>query len=640
MKARRVKLVWGASRVIRGRWYLGLFGLYDRVEGKHEDGLAISVRGLLLWLLAAAVAAYVAGATALFWMWQRNPYSLLTYEDALLYPIRRRALEVKKGQAFIAQGTDFFRARKYHDAANLLRLGLARQPRDFRARQMLAQYYLMANQRPAALRVLQEGLAGEYPGRPYLETFFGAAEQGEDFEAIIKVGERYEPQLRAEGPVRDQLWITARKFSALGAAGRWAEALKLAVEEGKGGQASEHRVLALLALGRAADAVTFVNEWAARPGADAAAVLRLRVRALREAKRFDEMETAIRDLRALSPAEPATAVYGIVQRVMAGREAEADAAFKDYVFRFSGAAGNLKLLADPLAEIGDLPRLRQCVAAAAERGYPMAPFNVLLVQTLVQRGDWAAAGRLLASMPSPTGREAAQAQLWRDWMQRLIDAAATPAEPAQLALLEFLRSRPWPITMFRKTVEVLVLAGRLEPARDAIAAATRGFPTSVWVQEQAAKINAAIAAREATRPEVAVAASRLPAEKVFFQQLDDALLGRRWDDAAQLVRQANSARPAPAWVAARTPSLRLAQVRISQAGGDFSAMVVATRLFVNGDNERSRQLLELAREFFERGDKDSAVALANEVLRRSPGYAPAKRSLAEWQPPPAPAKKK
>lgn len=633
--SRRIKFVWGASRVIRGRWHLGLFGLYDRSEGTREDGLAISLRGLLLWLLGAALAAYVAGATALFWIWQRNPYSLLTYQDALFYPVRRAELQGKKGQAFIAQGTDLFRAKKYHDAANLLRLGLARHPRDFRARQMLAQYYLMANQRPAALRVLQEGLTDEYPGRPYLETFFSAAEQGEDYDAVVGVCERYEPQLRADGPVRDQRWLSARHFAALGAAGRWTGALALAEREGTGDAASERRVLALLALGRATDAVAFLAEWGARPGADRAAVTRLRVRALRDAKRFDEMEAAIRELRALSPADPAPAVYGVVQCAMAGREAAADAAFKDYLFRFGGTAANLVLLADPLAEIGDLPRLQQCVAAAAERGYAMPRFNMLLVQTLVHCGEWAAAGRLLASLPPATGREAVQAQLWRDWMQRLIDAAVTPAEPAQLALLEFLRGRPWPIAMYRRSIEALLLAGRLEPARDAIAVAARGLPASAWVQTQAARVSAAIAAKEVAAPEVVAAPIRLPAEKIFFQRLDDALLGRKWDEAARLVREANAARPAPAWVEARAPSLRLAQVRLGQAAGDFPAMMAAARFFLNGDNERSRQLLAAAREFFDRGDKAAAIALANEVLRRSPGYTPAKRILAEWQPPPA-----
>ena len=82
MKRRRVKLVWGAAKVIRGRWYLGLFGLYDRLEGRREGGVAISLRGVTLWALALLAAAYGVGTAALFSFWQRNPYCLLTYGDA------------------------------------------------------------------------------------------------------------------------------------------------------------------------------------------------------------------------------------------------------------------------------------------------------------------------------------------------------------------------------------------------------------------------------------------------------------------------------------------------------------------------------------------------------------------------------
>ena len=75
MKRRRIKFVWGASEVIRGEWHLGLIGFYDREEGKRDDGLAVSVRGMMGWLGGGAVLAYVVFFTALFWIWERNPSS-------------------------------------------------------------------------------------------------------------------------------------------------------------------------------------------------------------------------------------------------------------------------------------------------------------------------------------------------------------------------------------------------------------------------------------------------------------------------------------------------------------------------------------------------------------------------------------
>ena len=642
VKVRRVKFVWGASKAINGRWHLGLLGFYERVAGRHENAVAISVRGMLLWSGALACAAYLAAATALFWVWERNPYSSLTYGDAVLYPMRRRAIEEKKGQAFITQGSDLFRARKYNDAATLLRLGLARYPRDIRGRLLLAQYYLLAGQRPMAMNLLVQGLTDEYPGRAYLEALFGAAEEGGDFDRVIATSERYLVHLRSSGPGRDYRWMVTRLFAALSSAGRHEAALQLAKAEAPGELAREQEVLALLALKRTDEAVTAVENWRKAPGADLRAVTRIQVRTLREAGRFDDMEAAVAELRALSPSDPAPAVYGVVQRAMAGRAATTDAALEDYLFRFGGNPRNLILLAEPLGEIHDLPRLRRCLAAAAERGHPMARFNVLLVQTLVQRGEWAEANQLLASMPPETGRNAPAQEMWRSWMQAIIDAAISQAEGSQTALREFLRRRPWPMQTYQRTIEALQLAGRIETARDILALATGAFPANAWLRDRSAEVAGLIAVRER---EVAMATAvalpaRLPGERIFFDQLDAAVKARSWAEATRLIREAQAARPAPAWVAAREPAFRLAQARIGQGANDRAGMITSTRLFLNGTEDRNQQALAMAREFWALGEKDAARLVVREVLMRSAGFPPAVRLLAEWDPKPLPTEKK
>ena len=574
MKWRRIKFIWGSSKVIRGRWYLGLVGLYERQEGKRGRALAVSVRGLLSWSLALGLVLYVAAATALFWLWERNLYNLLTYQDALSYPFRRAALQEKRGRMFIAQGTDLFRAKKFYDAATLLRLGLARQPRDHRARMLLARYYVMANQRALAQQVLAEGLGDSYPGRAYLEAFFDAAALGENFERVVAECRRYEAQVNVEGSLRDQRWLRSRKFAALGALGRWEEVLALAALPAGGELAEEHRILALLELGLAEEALAGLAEWKTRPGATKSLVVRLQIRALREAGHYREMEPAITDLRAFDPASNASAVYGVIQLSMAGQDTAADVAFTDYLFRFGGSAANLMQLAKPLAEIGDLPRLRRCVAAAAERGYPARFFHTLLIQLLIKRAEWPEARALLAHLPLATGREAVVAKIWQDWIEWLIDAATNPADPVQLQLLDFLRSRTWPLSMFRRSLEVLIAAGRLETSREAIAVAGKAFPASAWLQEQAGRVGELVAAREAAVPVAEV--FRVTPERTFFPQLETALRDNRWDEADDMIRKIRQDQPA--WLAGREPDLRLAQVRISQAGGEVSSMLASARL--------------------------------------------------------------
>lgn len=635
MKLRHLKFVWGASNVIKGHWFFGLFALYDREEGQREDGLAISVRGALLWTLGAAVAVYLAGATALFWFWQRNPYSLLTYGDALLRPGRGASVRDKQGQAFIAQGTDALRAKKWAEGRSLLQLGLALHPTDRRARLTLAQFYVATGQRPAALTLLQDGLGRDFPGRPYLQVLLDAAEQGEDYDLVVRLCDRFLPALTGEAAQPDRRWLRSRQFSALIAARHFREAIALADLEPPGELGNENRVLALLGLGRTEAAEKFLAEWRAQPGAEARQILPLQVRAFREVGQFEEMDRALAELRARSPADPGPAVYGVSQHALAGQDEAARKAFDDYLFRFGGSAQNLHLLAESLSEIGNLALLERCVAAAAERGYAPAPFQMLLVQAQVQRGEWAAAVRVLAALPPPTGRDAEQAALWRDWILRLVAAATSQNEAASLALREFLRSRPMPLKLFRKTIEALRLAGRPEAAQEVIALAAGSFPASAWLQTQRTEVAGEIAAR---RPAAETVGARPLPEKVFFARLNEWLSAGQWTPAEQMIHEARTALPPPDWLEARDGDLRFAQMQISLARSERSALLAAASLYLNGDHDRSQKVLDLGRDAFANGDKDAAIALAKEVLQRSPDFPPAQRWLRVWQPKPAPAK--
>src|SRR5476649_1925012 len=106
MNLPRFMLVWGGTGVVKVRWYFRLVGFYGRTEGAHDDGLAINVRRGLPLLFALGLALWFARAAALHAVWENNPYSLLTYSDALFFPLRQEAIHTKRGQALIARGTD------------------------------------------------------------------------------------------------------------------------------------------------------------------------------------------------------------------------------------------------------------------------------------------------------------------------------------------------------------------------------------------------------------------------------------------------------------------------------------------------------------------------------------------------------
>lgn len=635
---RRIKFIWGASQVIRGQWFLGLVGLYDRREGKREDGIVVSVRGMLAWGAVFGFVGWVALATAGFWIWQRNPYTLLTYGDALLYPLRSAAIAEKKGQAFIAQGQDLARAGRWYDAANLLRLGLARYPRDFRARLTLARFYQLTNQSSAGLKILKEGLADEYPGRSYLDALFKLAIQGEDFAAVVDLCVRYLPVVKRDALAAEHRWLVEKRYGALTAAERHAEALAVAETEAGGDVREERRVLSLLALRRTQDALAVLAEWRKRPGADLNVVVRLEVRALREAGRLEEMEERIGELRQRLPAEAATHVYGIVQRAMAGRGVEAGAALAEYVFRFGGFAENLLLVAAPLAEIGNLPLLQQCAEAARERGFPLTRMHAFLFDTHLGRGEWDEAGRILEALPHATTGKDAVDKTWREWLQLLIEAGKNSSEAPQRSLVEFLRGRAWTMALYRRTAATMLRAERLETARDILDLALRAYPSSQWAQTTAADVRerlAAQAAAQAAEPAGTVAPTS--AEAIFGQRLDYLLRIKNWTEAERHLAQTLALAPAPDWLEGREAAIRLARVRIAQGRRDLPALREAAQRFLNGSVVRSQELHALAGEIFSAGDRAGAIALTREILHSTPGFAVAQRSLREWDPTAEPA---
>lgn len=478
-----VKLIWGAGKVIRGRWRFGLFGFYAHRRGLLDSGLAVSIRGVLLWSASLGLGMYLAGASALFCFWQRNPYNLLTWGDAVLWPLRREEVSVKKGQAWIAEGMDVWRSKKYHEAVRFLQMGLKRSPRDVRARMTLAQYYLLAKNWPRAITTFQEGLRAEFPGRLYLQAFFDTAEQGGDYGLVARVAERYRTQPMNS---RDALWLGSREFSALLLEGHTMEALALATAQGLGNTASEQRTLALLALGRTDEALTFLENWRDH-GGDLFAIARLQVRALREAKRFDEMEDAVSRLHGLSIG-PAPLVFGVVQEAMAGRDTEAHQRLEYYIFRFGSTPANLKLIAEPLGDVGAVALVERCAAAATERGYPAGQFQMALVQANLQRGKWSKAAAILLRMNAPPGSDAPTWNLWHDWMTRITGAALSPAEANQAAVIEFMRGRSPPLSFFQCTIDVMRRSGRMKTARDVVSIASAMYPKSAWLKMQSDEI--------------------------------------------------------------------------------------------------------------------------------------------------------
>lgn len=645
---RRLKFIWGAGGVIKGRWYLGLLGFYDRVVGEPDSGLAISVRGFLLWLAALGLAAYLAAATALLFWLDRNPYNRVAFADTVTLPWRWRQFQSLRGQSLIAEGRADMREGHWGDALFKLRAGLAREPHDLQARLVLAQFYIASNQRPLARRTLSEGLSDDFPGLAYLGAAFTLAAQAEDYAFIESICARYLPQLDAVNAARPRRWLMQRRLQNFIDLGQPARVLTVA-ERDSGVPLSvrrELRVLALLALDREDEAVRELKAWRVRAPADTDQVLRLLVRAEREAKRYEAMEGALDELVARTPGQPTPYVYRVVQLTLAGRKANAETALADYLRRFGARVENLHLLAEPLASIkAGGPGLARIVTTAREQGFELIRFQLMLAQGLLTDGEAREAGSVLAEilkegsvqpgkpaqLANPLGaapRQKAAELAMRDWLQAMADTLLSPVPAAQTAFVETLRKRPVNMATLRVIVATLRAGGRGETAQTILRLSEGAYPANVWVHSQLAEL--AVEARSpAENPAVRPVEAEI-GEQSFFVKLDVAIRAADWATAQQHVRDLRNRRPAPSWLATRDADVLLAQMRIEHGAGDRLAMLITAKAYLDGEVRRSQAALALAQELHAAGAKDDAWLLVKEILRKAPNFPPAERQLAAW----------
>jgi hypothetical protein len=631
-----IKLVWSPRR-LAADWRLGLWGEYRRSDG-GPWALAVSARGMLLWGGGFVFVGYLAAAAALLVWLDRKPYNSITYTDLAL-PWRWSHLEEKRGAALITAGLEDLRQKKWGVALQKLTIGLTRNPPSTKARLALAEFALAQNNRAKAEQLLREGLSYGWPGRDYFDRLVKLAGSGENFTLLLASTDLALAQLAGKAQLdADRQWVMRQKLSALLAAGRTDEAARLAETEGEtqGPVMREFRTLALLKAGQPAAAVDFLTQWqtaAARAPIELTQTRRLLVRAYREANRLDDMNGTLDALRAESPTTPDPYIYGIVQRLLANRRSEAEKTLADFRLRFGSRLVHLVRLAAPLGEIGEEPMLLQLIAAAREQSLPLLELHRALVVAQVKNGHWADATSTLAVMKPAMAADDATGQMWFEWMSHITTAATSPASDAQEALTNFARPHPFPLplALYLDTLAALRRAGRAATAVQVLTIARGAYPDSPSLKEQEAPLATALAAAQAAAPALpSLARPTVAPEAEFFRALDDPL--KNADPAAALAQVRAARAAAPAWLATRDEELRRTEIILAARLNDPVALSTAANLWLTTSTARLNAAVALARQLHEANLADSAARLLGATLRKSPGFAPAVRLLAEWSP--------
>lgn len=632
----RIRIVWGKPASVSTQWRMGLFALYVQLPGFPERGIAISVRGLLRWALVLGIAGYLGAAAVLSWWFRREPHNQIGYTDVLTWPLRGNNIARLRGEAWLAQGLDALKEKRWAQGLFLVRRGLDRCPGNFNARFILARFYLLSGQRPLALEILAVGPLHGRPPQAWLQTVLGILVAGEDWATLLRVVDASLPYFREPMDQTESNWLLGQKLGALTAVGRASEALALA--EAHGDTASMPvklaRVQALRQLGRPEAAASCIERWRANAETSLPPdLLRLEAQALREAGQFAAMDRVLTAVHRLNPTLPEPLAFAVGQRVRAG--VQGAEALEDYLFRFGSTPENLQLVAKLLVEIPDATLARRVATAAAERGYEGVPFRLQLALALLRQGEWAEFARVTATSIPAAGAKDPDALFWSEWMQSLAAVlVSAPFDPGK-QLVTFMQTHALGLPAHLTTANALHAAGRDATAREVIATSRLLYAESPELARLQADVERVLAlamanpTAEAPPPNLAEgrgASTGTP----LFRELDREIAAARWAKADQLAQDIRFILPNTSASAANDSELRWREIRIAQGLHDSRALRLHLTHYLDGSAARSAAVLNRAIDLHAAGEIADAITMARAVLEKTRDHAQATELLMQW----------
>lgn len=373
---------------------------------------------------------------------------------------------VIRGEVMIEAAYRQIEKRNSAEGLRMLRIGLAWNPRDQQARMRLAELLWLGGAAGEARRTAYDEFSNGYPGRKYMEYALQFARRSEEPERVLEL---LALALNDGGSTskEDRAWLLRERALTLISAERWVDAVDFVKAYSDEMVEAERRELGLTALcgaRRFDSAEVWLNEWRAKEGSTDQ-VLRHYARIYRESGRADEMDAALNELVRRNPSDPQPRAFSVVQRVLAGMTEEAARELDGYLLRFGADQRNLRLLAQPLVEIGCERELVRVEAAAAEQGLMDPAIATGHLGLLIKQARWAEADAMLEKIRRDFPKQVAADQYRFKPIGCLLRVIGAEEAAGRAALLEAMRFPTQSLPSYRAFIEALRAAGRRETAR-------------------------------------------------------------------------------------------------------------------------------------------------------------------------------
>ena len=424
-------------------WHLGLFSFYTHAEGQPYSGLAVHLRGLLLWSIGGLLFGYVGAVSSLFLIWNQDRSLGLGFGEMMLLPCRWDSIQERRAKASVNAGLQALRDSRWADAEMLILSGLQKAPSILTGRSQLAYFYLVTGRWSLGASLLASGFSLRYPGRPYLEEALAVAQGADDLELCTDWCRQLLGRFGESMPPGDRSWLVVREAQFLFTQERYQELVDVAGSHSDQDSADlrELQILALLKRGDCIQALTKLELWRWRQPKEAVLIACIQAEALRRTGRLDEMELNLDRACAMATREPTVLLFSVTELFEAGKREAAGNALELFLMRFGRPASLIEAAMASLAEVKDAEGMDRVLRFATEGKLPLKQTVLSKALFHLTEAELDQSRPLFQQLDQLWDLANPRDRFLRDYFKLLVEAAADGGAETRLRFEFFCRER-------------------------------------------------------------------------------------------------------------------------------------------------------------------------------------------------------
>ncbi len=499
-----------------------LFGL--AVQQRLPDGrwvLSFRWPRIALYALAAFVISYIAGASAAYlWFRYKRGYTEESYWKSYALPFRMTEHREEMGEHHIAQAIESFKRQEYREGLYLLRIGVARAPKNLEGRQLLADFYIRLFHQPEdGLRILKDGLPYASGNQRYLNAYLTLLNKYMKDNEVLELTQA-ELDKNPQNPTIVKTLVLHRA-QALALLLRYDEVEDLLAkyELDKTQEGVLLTATILWTRDRKDEAVKLVADALEQtPPTTRNPLFAALTRYLRESGRLDEArQVASRWMLNNSQQVQPRIEYLHLLHTEGDYDYEKQYA-NDTLQIFHNEQNALLLLANYATARGNVELVRRIYERAVENEFDIAPFTLLLIEAYISATDYASAIAFVEEIDSEKPSWLRQHKALFDSLRAVAYYGSGNTDLSTLYLNQFLAARSLRVENLLAIADRLEKLGALLQARRILAQAYANNPENQIVLTRLTSLDLRLGISENLGPHLmALMKMRRPSPKLLIE---------------------------------------------------------------------------------------------------------------------------